>query len=32
VIVSTAYEQSGDIVARVRDTGIGMTLPKSSRR
>ena len=24
VIVSTAYEQSGDIVMRVRDTGIGM--------
>lgn len=24
VIVSTAYEQSGDIVVRVRDTGIGM--------
>jgi PAS domain S-box-containing protein len=26
VIVSTAYERSGDIVVRVRDTGIGMTL------
>lgn len=26
VIVSTAYEQSGDIVLRVRDTGIGMTI------
>ncbi|PWJ79769.1 PAS/PAC sensor signal transduction histidine kinase [Pseudaminobacter salicylatoxidans] len=26
VIVSTAYEPSGDIVMRVRDTGIGMTL------
>jgi PAS domain S-box-containing protein len=26
VIVSTAYEQSGDIVIRVRDTGIGMTI------
>jgi PAS domain S-box-containing protein len=25
VIVSTAYEASGDIVMRVRDTGIGMT-------
>ncbi|MDH6230306.1 PAS domain S-box-containing protein [Mesorhizobium soli] len=25
VIVSTAYETSGDIVMRVRDTGIGMT-------
>jgi PAS domain S-box-containing protein len=25
VIVSTAYEQSGDIVMRVRDTGIGMS-------
>lgn len=25
VIVSTAYEPSGDIVMRVRDTGIGMT-------
>jgi len=24
VIVSTAYEASGDIVMRVRDTGIGM--------
>ena len=24
VIVSTAYEQSGDVVMRVRDTGIGM--------
>ena len=24
IIVSTAYEQSGDIVLRVRDTGIGM--------
>ncbi|TKT74135.1 PAS domain S-box protein [Aquamicrobium sp. LC103] len=26
VIVSTSYEASGDIVMRVRDTGIGMTL------
>ncbi|MEO3998165.1 PAS domain S-box protein [Mesorhizobium sp. CAU 1732] len=26
VIVSTAYEPSGDVVMRVRDTGIGMTL------
>ncbi|MGF7007261.1 PAS domain S-box protein [Aminobacter sp. BE322] len=26
VIVSTAYETSGDIVMRVRDTGIGMSL------
>ena len=26
MIVSTAYEQSGDIVLRVRDTGIGMTI------
>jgi signal transduction histidine kinase len=25
VIVSTAYEMSGDVVMRVRDTGIGMT-------
>ena len=25
VIVSTAYESSGDVVMRVRDTGIGMT-------
>ena len=25
VIVSTAYEPSGDVVMRVRDTGIGMT-------
>ncbi|WP_269933373.1 PAS domain S-box protein [Aminobacter sp. HY435] len=28
VIVSTAYEASGDIVMRVRDTGIGMTQPE----
>lgn len=26
IIVSTAYEQSGDIAVRVRDTGIGMSL------
>ena len=26
VIVSTSYEPSGDVVMRVRDTGIGMTL------
>ncbi|MCO5156171.1 MAG: PAS domain S-box protein [Aquamicrobium sp.] len=26
VIVSTAYEPSGDVTVRVRDTGIGMTL------
>ena len=26
VIVSTAYEAAGDVVMRVRDTGIGMTL------
>jgi len=26
VIVSTAYEPSGDVVMRVRDTGIGMTV------
>ncbi|TIM80703.1 MAG: ATP-binding protein, partial [Mesorhizobium sp.] len=25
VIVSTAYENSGDVVMRVRDTGIGMS-------
>ena len=28
VIVSTGYEQSGDVVMRVRDTGIGMSLPE----
>jgi PAS domain S-box-containing protein len=28
VIVSTAYEASGDVVMRVRDTGIGMTQPE----
>ncbi|MDW6025139.1 histidine kinase dimerization/phospho-acceptor domain-containing protein [Mesorhizobium sp. BAC0120] len=28
VIVSTAYEASGDVVMRVRDTGIGMSQPE----
>ena len=28
VIISTAYESSGDVVMRVRDTGIGMTQPE----
>jgi PAS domain S-box-containing protein len=28
VIISTSYELSGDIVMRVRDTGIGMTQPE----
>ena len=28
VIVSTGYEPSGDVVMRVRDTGIGMSLPE----
>jgi PAS domain S-box-containing protein len=28
VIVSTAYESSGDVVMRVRDTGIGMSQPE----
>lgn len=28
VIVSTAYEGSGDVVMRVRDTGIGMSQPE----
>jgi PAS domain S-box-containing protein len=28
VIVSTAYETSGDVVMRVRDTGVGMSQPE----
>jgi signal transduction histidine kinase len=28
VIVSTSYETNGDIVMRVRDTGVGMSLPE----
>ena len=28
VIVSTAYEPSGDVVMRVRDTGVGMSQPE----
>ncbi|MDZ7813770.1 MAG: ATP-binding protein [Ideonella sp.] len=32
IVVSTAYEPSGSVVLRIRDTGIGMTRAELERR